>query len=44
MPREAQAAGLALPDPAALPDSGVSPATLWLHASCVELAGTGVIL
>jgi HPr kinase/phosphorylase len=44
MPREVEPAGLAASGACAAPGDDASPAELWLHASCVELAGTGVVL
>ncbi len=42
MPRDVEQAGLATPAPPVATGAGAS--ALWLHASCVELAGTGIVL
>jgi HPr kinase/phosphorylase len=44
MPRDAQGTGLAMPAAVRAAARGEGPSALWLHASCVELAGTGVVL
>jgi serine kinase of HPr protein (carbohydrate metabolism regulator) len=44
MPRDAQEPGLAVAGPVLAAGCGASPCVLWLHASCVELAGSGIVL
>jgi len=44
MPPEAARTGLVEAEPSITPTRSAQPEPLWLHASCVELSGTGVVL